>query len=422
MKSSGRSFLWIAAHLLLAAAASGQTRTPEPRPPFVPEPDDPRLRTAAPPIPGWAAAPTTEWTFHKTADGAHPSGDEQQMVWLMNRARRNSPVEGIWLAHVRQANVQSAMDYFNVLYQILMDEFAVRTNAPPGAFDSRLYVAASNHSAYLISIDGQNHSNQFTRVTDAGFHYTSARGSVYSYSEDALYGHAGFNVDWGGDDGTGMQTGRGHREGLMGNYSCVGIACLPETNGATSVGPMVITIDYCNAATSYTNHFNRFIVGTVWNDLNTNSLYDSGEGLGSVTVMPDTSTYYAVTGDAGGYAIPVDAGTYEVTFSGGALPSNVVKSAVVGPTNVLLDCAIHAEPPAADASVSADAAYWLSGTLNGQRKGRPYRLSACTNLETGAWTWAGVLPAGYGTSLTYGVSMLDTNAAIRYISLQGWSY
>jgi hypothetical protein len=74
----------------------------------------------------------------------------------------------------------------------------------------------SNHSDYLISIDGQNHNNQFQRIADQGFHYSSGRGSVYSYSEDAIYGHAGFNVDWGGDDGTGMQEGRGHREGLMG--------------------------------------------------------------------------------------------------------------------------------------------------------------------------------------------------------------
>ena len=408
--------------MLLGAAAHGQVLGPEPHPPSVPEPEDPRLRTAAPPIPGWTAAPTVEWTFHKTADGSHPNGDEQQMVWLMNRARRNSPVEGIWLAHVRQSNVQSTMSYFHVLYQVLMDEFAVRTNVPPGAFDSRLYVAASNHSAYLISIDGQNHSNQFDRVLDAGFHYTSARGSVYSYSYDALYGHAGFNVDWGGDDGTGMQTGRGHREGLMGNYSCVGIACVPETNPATTVGPMVITIDYCNASTSYTNHFNRFIVGTVWNDLNTNSLYDSGEGLGAVVVMPDTGTYYAVTGDAGGYAIPVNAGTYEVTFSGGALPSNVVKSAIVGATNVLLDCALHAPPPAAEWSASLNATNALAGILNGQQKGYPYRLSACTNLVSGMWTWAGVLPSGYGTSLTYNAALIDTNVSLRCLSLQGWSY
>jgi len=397
-------------------------RMPEPNPPFVPGPENPQLRAATPPIPGWATAPTTEWTLHKTADGSHPSGDEQQMMWLMNRARRSPAIEGIWLAHVRQSNVQSTLAYFNVLYQVLMDEFAARTNAPPGAFDSRLYIAASNHCAYLISIDGQNHSNQFTRVTDQGFHYTSARGSVYSYSLDAIYGHAGFNVDWGGDDGTGMQTGRGHREGLMGSYSCTGIACVPETNAATFVGPMVITINYCNASTSYADHYNLFIVGTVWNDLNTNSLYDSGEGIGLVTVMPDTGTYYAVTGEAGGYAIPVDSGTFEVTFSGGSLPSNFVKSVTVGSTSELVDCPLHGAPAAAEWNATLDATNTLAGILNGQQKGYPYRLSSCTNLEEGIWTWAGVLPSGYGTSLAYSVSMIDTNATQRFLSLQGWPY
>ena len=63
-----------------ASAAPGQVRMPDPDPPFVPEPANPQLRTATPPIPGWAAAPDTEWTFHKTADGTHPDGDEQQII------------------------------------------------------------------------------------------------------------------------------------------------------------------------------------------------------------------------------------------------------------------------------------------------------------------------------------------------------
>ena len=44
-------------------------------------------------------AQTTEWVFHKTADGSHPDGNEQQMVWLMNRARANPAAEGAFLAN-----------------------------------------------------------------------------------------------------------------------------------------------------------------------------------------------------------------------------------------------------------------------------------------------------------------------------------
>ena len=43
------------------------------------------------------AAPETEWLLHKTEDGSHPDNNEQQMVWLMNRARTNPIEEGKWL-------------------------------------------------------------------------------------------------------------------------------------------------------------------------------------------------------------------------------------------------------------------------------------------------------------------------------------
>ena len=42
------------------------------------------------------ATPSEEWVFHKTADGSHPDGNEQAMVWLMNRARSNPRKEGLF--------------------------------------------------------------------------------------------------------------------------------------------------------------------------------------------------------------------------------------------------------------------------------------------------------------------------------------
>ena len=85
---------------------------------------------------------------------------------------------------------------------------------PPAAFDVRLYNAAKAHSDYLISIDGQSHTGQFDRIDAAGFAFLSAAGIVYSYSEHTVYGHAGFNIDWGpGTDGT--QDPPGHRNAIM---------------------------------------------------------------------------------------------------------------------------------------------------------------------------------------------------------------
>lgn len=408
--------------LLMLTRAWGQVHEPDRNPPFAPGPGDAVRMAEAPFLLGVTGSPSQEWTFHKTADGNHPSGAEQQMVWLMNRARGNPGIEGIWLAHLRQSNVQVGMDYFAVQRQVLMDEFSVRSVVPPAAFDNRLYNAASNHSAYLISIDGQNHSNQFARITAAGFNFSSARGSVYSYAEDSVVGHAVLNVDWGGNDGTGMQTGRGHREGVMGIYPSVGISCLADNNPTNAVGPLVTTINYCNPVTSYSNHYDRFILGTVWNDLNTNSLYDPGEGMGSVTVMPDKGTFFAVTGSAGGYALPAVPDSYVVTFFGGGLPSNVVKAVTLGTTSVLVDCPVHSNTNQAQAALTVGANWALTYTLNGQRKGYAYRLSISTNLISGIWDWAGVLPSGYAATLTYNAQLIDTNVSQRFMTLQGWRY
>jgi hypothetical protein len=90
---------------------------------------------------------------------------------------------------------------------------------------------------------------------------------------------------------------------------------------------------------------NRFIVGTVWEDLNDDGDYDENEGIGGVTVMPDNGTFFTFTGDAGGYAIPItSAGTYMVGFSGGGLGgSKVTLAANVGADSVLLDLKVGAD-------------------------------------------------------------------------------
>jgi hypothetical protein len=288
------------------------------------------------------AAPTTEWLYHKTSNNLHPDNNEQQMMWLMNRARSNPTQEGIWLAIVDDANVQNAIseDNFDVDLDILMAEFEAIAVKPPAAFDVRLYNAAKAHSDDLIDRNAQDHDGQFDKVTAAGFSYMAIRGNVFSYAINPVYGHAGFNIDWGGNDGTGMQTGRGHRQAIMamdGNYTNVGIAMVSETDRATDVGPFVITGNYASANVNSTNHYNRFLVGTVWEDLNGNDMYDPGEGIENITVRPDQGNYYAVTSNSGGYAVPVNAGDYIVTFSGTGIGADITKAVSVGSTSVLLD-------------------------------------------------------------------------------------
>ncbi len=344
-RPSSRAFLTLVfSGVLVIFQSFGQAEEfPEPNPPKI----DLDLKMEAMASQALTAdAPSVEWTLHKTVDGLHPDGNEQQFVWLMNRARANPAQEGQWLAVMDDPNVQNARVYFDVDLQVLQDEFAQYSPKPPAAFDARLYEAALAHSEYLIGIDGQNHDGQFDRIGESGFRLLSVRGNVFSYSKTALYGHAGFNIDWGSSqDGTGMQEGRGHRMAVMsidGDYTQVGIAAVPENDPETDVGPLVVTGNYCYANTFYSDHYNRFIVGTIWEDRDGDVMYDPGEGLNGVSVIPDQGGYYAVTGEGGGYAIPVlSTGAYQVTISGPGIPSGTTAAVSIGTESVLLDFVVE---------------------------------------------------------------------------------
>jgi hypothetical protein len=330
-----------------APAMAAPNMSPEPDPPFIDlgESDGVRSRPLF-----QTPLSIQEWTFHKSADNLHPDGNEQQFIWLMNRARANPSHEGYWLANTGVPEIINALYYWNVNLTMLQNEFNGYDSKPPAAFDVRLYNAAKAHSDDLISRDAQDHDGQFAKIDASGFYYTAARGNVFSYTSNALYGHVAFNIDWGYDDGdgSGMQNGRGHRLAVMsidGDYTNVGLAAVPVSDRAAGYGPLVTTGNFCRAATGSANHYNRFLVGTVWHDANHNDQYDSGEGMAEITVMPDGGTHYAVTANSGGYAFPIaSAGEFNITFSGPGIVTPVTRSVVVSSTDsVLLDLEVTAD-------------------------------------------------------------------------------
>jgi len=112
-----------------------------------PEPNPPKIQIDEeipehPPTELRGLTPTKEWTYHKTSDNAHPDANEQQMMWLMNRARANPTDEGIWLAGADDPNIVAALNFFNVDLEVLQNEFTGYDSKPPTAFDVRLYNAA----------------------------------------------------------------------------------------------------------------------------------------------------------------------------------------------------------------------------------------------------------------------------------------
>ncbi len=350
--------LWVFFGLLSGVAtlagAGEPLRMAEPDPPLFFGSEYPVLLQSEPGA-SITAAPAAEWIYHRTADGQHPDGDEQALVWLMNRARQDPAAEGRWLATESNADVASGRVFFRVNTALLQSEFASYAAKPPAAFDARLYQAAKMHSDDLIARDAQDHNQQAERIDAAGFNCYEGSLNVFSYARSALNAHAAFNIDWGPGDGTGMQPGRGHRLAVMaidGDCANVGLAAVAETNPATDVGPLVVTGNYCRAAENGVDHFNVFLVGTVWQDKNKNSRYDPGEGYGGVMVTPSQGTYYAMTAAGGGYAIPVTtSGALTIRFSGGGVP-NASHSVTVNGSSVLLDYQTDAAGPGSTPSAS----------------------------------------------------------------------
>ena len=350
---------------------------------------------------GSVTGQTTEWIYHKTADGLHPDGNEQQLVWLMNRARANPVAEGLFLAASGDGGLNDGISYFGVNTTLLKSEFAAITPKPPAAFDRRIYEGSRVHSLDLIARNTQDHNNQTSRVTAAGFSFVSARASVFSYAESATTAHGSLNIDWGPGGTGGMQAGRGHRAAIMSDQAAtltnVGFAMVPETNPRTTIGPLVFSGAYCSAGgTAAGNFYNRFLTGTVWLDGNGNNRYDPDEGINGVTVQPDRGPFHAVTGVGGGWAIPITApDTYNLVFSGSTLTSPVTRTALVGTTSVLLDLPYVPAPPAMTLTILPQ----RNGTLllNWSGGKAPWRLQETTSLAL-PWTdWGAPLSV---TSLT----------------------
>ncbi len=174
-------------------------------------------------------------------------------------------------------------------------------------------------------------------------------GSVFSYADSGIDTHASFNIDYGYGIG-GMQGGRGHRMGTMslkklpdgsfgaGDYYNVGVAIIPENDPDTRVGSLVVTENFARAVTTEPDHYNRFIVGTVWEDNDGDGIYASGDGIDNVTVTPVGGAFYAVTPPSGGYAMPITSeGQYDVLFTGGDIPYPITHTVIVENLSVLVD-------------------------------------------------------------------------------------
>lgn len=315
---------------------------------------------------GWAigtsAVPTIQYSH------GDPSGEEQYMLELINRARSGPTQEGIFLTTQTGTTINQAYTFFNVNKLQVQAAFAAIASIQPLAMNANLLTAARGHSNDMMTGSYQGHRNPgdasesnpgfsvsvTLRLSNVGYSFNALAENVYAAVggpvPSLLYAHVGLNIDWG-------VPSLDHRKAIMGlndgtsDYSVyreIGVGV--QRRSSTISGyefDYFITQDFARSgATTNT----PFLVGVVYTDLDADG-YTPGEGAAGVTVMPNVGDYFAVTSTSGGYAIPLQnlpqgTTTITVTFSGGALGAGqVVRSIPLsGVSNLKADVVLPEDP------------------------------------------------------------------------------
>lgn len=351
---------------------------------------------------------------------ATPTNAEQELLELINRARMDPAREAARLIP-DAANgtgvtpeVTNAIRFFNVDVALFYQQMAAYSAVAPLAWNSAIADAAQAHSAAMIAADQQSHqisgeAGLGERIERAGYsNWSSLAENIYAYGSNVKETHAAFMIDWGPGTG-GMQTPAGHRINIMnGNLKEVGIDITNENNGATRVGPLVVTEDF-GSRFSYTPQ----ILGVAFRDGDGDNFYDAGEGLGgvSVTAVGAAGTYSTTTWSSGGYQIAAPAGTYTVTFAGGGLSAPKTSQITIAGQNVKLD--VNAASLGATAG-TAGADIFVSTAANESFNG----LAGRDTVKFGIARNAATVTVQAGQSVTVAGTTVGTDTLVNIERLQ----
>jgi hypothetical protein len=270
----------------------------------------------------------------------NPSDQEQAMLELINRARANPAAEGLFLASTKDTGAKQAIAYFKVDLTRLKNDFKGYPVRPPLAFNPGLLASSRRHSEDMAENIFQDHTG-----TDG-----STILSRITYSDripSTLYAHLGFNIDWGLGGSYGVLAGVPHRLDIMNDsgpvYREIGIGIAARTSGdLAKIGKLAVTQDFGTRVASP-----DFLVGVAYYDVNNNAIFDPGEGIPGIKVLPSTGPFHAITSSSGGYAIPfaVSPGNALVTFSGGGLLAPQTSAFFINGTNAKADLRITSGAP-----------------------------------------------------------------------------
>ena len=227
----------------------------------------------------------TKYTF------GTPSGDEVEMLELINRARANPPAEGQRLVAALQALYPNGGSGFN--YNQLTAQFNGYPTRPPLAFNADLNAAAQAHLKDDLSLGYSQHNSPdgtSAQVRMQQFGYTTP-------TNENVDGQTGYNVverPWV-DHSTYELNDLGHRDAIL-EFDVL---------GSVEVGVAFQSAGGWNVEDFGGNGTSPLLTGAVFTDDANTGFYVSGEGEGGVVVTSNLSSYYAVTVN-GAYSLPLD--------------------------------------------------------------------------------------------------------------------
>jgi serralysin len=257
--------------------------------------------------------PNPSTPMARVADYGDPSGEEQELIELMQRARRDPAAEG---ARLNQA------------YGLSLN-FAGYAKRPPLSPNGFLATAAKKHSDDMatrgfyghVNPDGDNANG---RVLDAGYALNDYFGTnrTINLTENIGKGtgaapgnllttaqsvHDAFMID-------ANVTGTKHRQMILGNgqfakYREVGPGYLHRAPS-----------DYITEEFAYTKTDRPFVLGVAFDDRNGDGIAQDGEGTPGVTVTLSHASGFSISTQsltAGGFSFEVFVdGTYTLTIDG----------------------------------------------------------------------------------------------------------
>jgi uncharacterized protein YkwD len=129
---------------------------------------------------------------------ATPSDFEQLTLELINQARLNPHGEfDRWVTNA-PANVQNALNFFNVDLNLLKQQFDALVAVAPVAWNLNLGDSAQTHTDLMASFDQQSHflpgePDIGQRMINAGYaNGTQFWENIFAFAQDAQHAHAGF--------------------------------------------------------------------------------------------------------------------------------------------------------------------------------------------------------------------------------------